>query len=98
MCKILPVQYIGNPPNRLQFGAPARFRLSSLKKHVNVISRDTPFKARAAVFAVEYIQIYEPGQPFRFQFVLYRLDFVLIKQTLNRTSRCNKVEAVRLYA
>ena len=32
------------------------------------------------------------------QFVLYPPDFGLIKQTLNRTSRCNKVDAVRLYA
>ena len=42
-----------------------------------------------------YILISEPGQPFRSQFVLY---FELIKQTINRTSRCNKVDAVRLYA
>ena len=42
--------------------------------------------------------IYDPGQPFRSHFVLYRSDFGLIKQTLNRTSRCNKVDAVRLYA
>ena len=38
------------------------------------------------------------GQPFRSQFELYRLDFTLIKQKLIRTSRCNKVDAVRLYA
>ena len=42
--------------------------------------------------------ISEPGQPFRSQFVLYRTDIGLIKQTINRTSRCNKVDAVRLYA
>ena len=42
--------------------------------------------------------IFEPGQPFGSKFVLYRLDIGLIKQTMNRTSRCNKVDAVRLYA
>ena len=31
------------------------------------------------------------------QFVLYRPDIGLIKQTLNRTSQCYKVDAVRLY-
>ena len=46
----------------------------------------------------QYILISEPGQPFRSQFVLYRPDIGLIKQTLNRTSRWNKVDAVRLYA
>ena len=45
-----------------------------------------------------YILISEPGQPFRSQFVLYRTDIGLIKQTINRTSRCSKVDAVRLYA
>ena len=45
-----------------------------------------------------YIWISEPGQPFRSQFVLYRTDIGLIKQTINRTSRCNKVDVVRLYA
>ena len=45
-----------------------------------------------------YIWISEPSQPFRSQFVLYRTDIGLIKQTINRTSRCNKVDAVRLYA
>ena len=39
-----------------------------------------------------------PGQPFRSQFVLYRTDIGLIKQTINKTSQCNKVDAVRLYA
>ena len=42
--------------------------------------------------------ISEPGQPFRSQFVLYRTDIGLIKQTINRTSRCNKVDADRLNA
>ena len=42
------------------------------------------------------IWISEPGQPFRSQFVLHRPDIGYIKQTLNRTSRCNKVDAVRL--
>ena len=42
--------------------------------------------------------ISEPGQPFQSQFVLYRTDIGLIKQTINMTSRCNKVDAVRLYA
>jgi len=37
----------------------------------------------------QYIWISEPGQLFRSQFVLYSMD---------RTSRCNKVDAVRLYA
>ena len=32
------------------------------------------------------------------QFVLYRTVNGLIKQTLNRNSRCDKVDAVRLYA
>ena len=36
--------------------------------------------------------ISELGQPFRSQFVLYWE----IKQTLDRTSWCNKVDAVRL--
>ena len=45
-----------------------------------------------------YIWISEPGQPFRSQFVLYRTDIGLIKQTINRTSQCNKVDAVWLYA
>ena len=39
-----------------------------------------------------------PGQPFQFQFAMYRTDIGLIKQTINWTSRCNKVDAVRLYA
>ena len=38
------------------------------------------------------------SQPFRSLFVLYSPDFGLIKQTLIRTSRCNKVDTVRLYA
>ena len=42
--------------------------------------------------------ISEPGQPFRSQFVLYCTDIGLIKQTINRPSRCNKVDVVRLYA
>ena len=42
----------------------------------------------------QYILISEPGQPFRTQFVLYRTD----NQIINRTSWCNKVEVVRLYA
>ena len=42
-----------------------------------------------------YIVVYEPGQPFPSHFVLYRPDFGLIK---HRTSWCNKVDAVRLYA
>ena len=29
---------------------------------------------------------------------MYLTDIGLIKQTINRTSRCNKVDAVRLYA
>ena len=45
-----------------------------------------------------YILISEPGQPFRSQFVLYCTDIGLIKQTINRPSRCNKVDVVRLYA
>ena len=45
-----------------------------------------------------YILISEPGQPFWSKFVLYRTDIGLNKQTINRTSRCNKVDAVRLYA
>ena len=53
---------------------------------------------RIARAAVVYILISEPGQPFQSQFVLYRTDIKLIKQTINRTSRCNKVDAVRLYA
>ena len=46
----------------------------------------------------QYICISEPGQLFRshMQFVLYRPDIGQIKQTLNRTSRCNKVDPVRL--
>ena len=38
----------------------------------------------------------EPGQPFRSQFVLCRLNIGYIKQALNRTSQCNNVDAVRL--
>ena len=38
------------------------------------------------------------SQPFRSLSVLYSPDFGLIKQTLIRTSRCNKVDTVRLYA
>ena len=47
---------------------------------------------------ISHIFISEPGQPFRSQFVLYRTDIGLIEQTINRTSRCNKVDAVRRYA
>ena len=52
---------------------------------------------RIARAAVVYILISEPGQPFQSQFVLYRTDIKLIKQTINRTSRCNKVDVVRHY-
>ena len=62
--------------------------ISFINHHINRYSHSQP----------QYILISEPGQPFRSQFVLYRMGLGLIKQTINRTSRCNKVDAVRLYA
>ena len=45
-----------------------------------------------------YIWISDQGQPFRYHFVLQRTDIGLIKKTINRTSRCNKADADRLFA
>ena len=45
-----------------------------------------------------YIWISDQGQPFRYHFVLQRTDIGLIKKTINRTSRCNKADAGRLFA
>ena len=69
----------------------------SLYPFVKTVERDFQF-LYVLQAAVQYILISGPGQPFLSQFVLYRIDIGLIKQTINRTSRCNKVDAVRLYA
>ena len=72
-----------------------------LRKYVNIYypiceTRFPGFQNDTMSCKSVHIWIYEPGQPFRSQFVLCP-DFGLIKQTLNRTSWCNKVDAVRLY-